>query len=140
MQPIGWVSNLVVDFEGMRTHDEFDVIEFVKGEGSYPTLLGVGWASDSMEVIKFKKQMMTFGNQYIRVIVPMDPDEGRRYIEPVKLSRGGIIPTISQNIIFTPWLTEKLVGATLVPCLLILRMPWKIDKVACMMCPLGAAN
>ena len=75
VQPIGCVSNLVVDVEGMRTHADFDVIEFVNGEGSYPTLLGFGWANDSM---------MTFENQDIRVIAPMDPNEGRRYIERVK--------------------------------------------------------
>ena len=37
-----------------------------------------------MEVINFKKWMMTFENQDIRVIAPMDPNKGRRYIEPVK--------------------------------------------------------
>ena len=84
VQPIGWVSNLVVDVEGMRTHTNFNVIEVFNGEGSYPALLGVGWANDSMAVINFKKWMMTFENQDIRVIAPMDPDEGRRYIEPVK--------------------------------------------------------
>ena len=68
----------------MKTYANFDVIEFVNGEGSYPTLLGIGWANEKMEVIKFKKQMMTFENQDIRVIAPMDPNEGRRYIEPVK--------------------------------------------------------
>ena len=36
-----------------------------------------------MEVINFKKRVMTFENQYIRVITPMDPHEGCRYIEPV---------------------------------------------------------
>ena len=84
VQPIGWVSNLVVDVEGMRTRADFDVIEVVNGEGSYPALLGDVWANDSMAVITFKKWMMTFENQDIRVIAPMDLDEGRRYIEPVK--------------------------------------------------------
>ena len=37
-----------------------------------------------MAVINFKKRMMTFENQDIRVIAPIDPDEGRRYIEPIK--------------------------------------------------------
>ena len=37
-----------------------------------------------MEVINFKKWMMTFENQDIRVIVPMDLDEGKRYIKLVK--------------------------------------------------------
>ena len=138
MQPIGWISNMVVDFEGMRTHDEFDVIEFVKGEGSYPTLLGVGWASDSMEVIKFKKQMMTFGNQYIRVIAPMDPDEGKRYIEPVKdkVVKGWDHGYNILKIMFTPRLTKNLVGAVLDLHFLISRMCWKNGKIECMRCPL----
>ena len=42
------------------------------------------FSNDSMEVINFKKHVMTFENQYIRVISPMDPNEGRRYIEWVK--------------------------------------------------------
>ena len=37
-----------------------------------------------MALINYKKWMMTFENQDIRFIVPMDPNEGRRYIEPVK--------------------------------------------------------
>ena len=77
VQQIGRVSNLVIDVEGMRTHDYFDIIEVFNGEGSYLSLLVVGWDNDSMVVINFKKQMMTFENQDIRVIAPMDPNEGR---------------------------------------------------------------
>ena len=55
VQPIGHISNLVVDIEGMKMHAEFDVIEVVKDGGSYPTLLGIGWDNDSIAVINFKK-------------------------------------------------------------------------------------
>ena len=65
VQPIRQVSNLVVDVEGMKTYANFDVIEFVNGEGSYLVLLGIGWANDSMVVINFKKWMMTFENHDI---------------------------------------------------------------------------
>ena len=75
---------MVVDVDGMNTYVDFDVIEVVDNGGSYPMLLGTGWANDSMEFINFKKQVMTFQNQDIRVIAPMDPHEGRRYIEPIK--------------------------------------------------------
>ena len=67
---------MVVDVEGMKNYAEFDVIEVVNGEGSYLALLGIGWANDSMAVIKFKKRMMTFKNKDIRVIMPMDANEG----------------------------------------------------------------
>ena len=84
VHPIGQVSNLVVDIEGMKTHANFDVIEVVGDRSSYPALLGIGWDNDSMEIINFKNCIMTFENQDVRVIAPMDPKEGRRYIEPVK--------------------------------------------------------
>ena len=84
VQPIGHVSSLVIDVEGMKTYVDFDVIEVVEGGGSYPALLGIGWANNSMVVINFKKQMMTFENKDIRVIAPMDPNEGWRYNEIVK--------------------------------------------------------
>ena len=71
------MSNLVVDAEGTRTRADFDVIEVIDGGGSYPALLGIGWANDNMAVINFKKWLMTFENQDIRVIAPMDPNEGR---------------------------------------------------------------
>ena len=60
VHPIGHVSNLVVNIEGTKTRVEFDVIEFVGDGDSYPTLLGIGWANDSMAVINFKKCVMTF--------------------------------------------------------------------------------
>ena len=62
VQPIGRVSNLVVDIEGMKTHADFDMIEVVGDGGSYPGLLGIGCDNDSMVVIKFKKSVMTFEN------------------------------------------------------------------------------
>ena len=68
----------------MKTYANLDVIEFVDVGGSYPVLLGIGWANDSMAVINFKKRMMTFENHDIRVITPMDPNEGRRHIKPIK--------------------------------------------------------
>ena len=55
VQPIGRVSNLVVDIEGVKMHAEFDVTKVVEYGGSYPVLLGIGWANDSMVVINFKK-------------------------------------------------------------------------------------
>ena len=54
VRPIGHVSNLVVDIEGMKTRAEFDMIEFVGDGGSYTALLGIGWDNDSMAFINFK--------------------------------------------------------------------------------------
>ena len=78
VQPFGRVSNLVVDIEGVKKRADFDVIEFVRDGGSYPTLLGIGWDNDSMAIINFKKHVMTFENQDVKVISPMDSQEGRQ--------------------------------------------------------------
>ena len=53
VQPIGCVSNMVVDIKGMKMHADFDVIEIVEDGGSYLALIGIGWANDSMVVINF---------------------------------------------------------------------------------------
>ena len=70
---IGWVRCLSMEVEGMKNYVDFDVIDVVYGRGSYLVLLGFVWANEILEVINFKKRMMTFENQEIRVIAPMDP-------------------------------------------------------------------
>ena len=69
---------------GMKTYAGFDVIEVFDGGSSYPTLLGIRWANEILVVINFKKRIMTFENHDIGFIALMDPNEGRRYVEPVK--------------------------------------------------------
>ena len=73
-----------MDVEGMNTYADFNFIHIFYGGGSDPALLGIEWDSESMEVINFKKHVMTFENQDIRFITSMDPNEGWRYVETVK--------------------------------------------------------
>ena len=68
----------------MNTYVDFDVIEVVDCDVSYSTSLGIVWANDSLAMINFKKQVMTFENCDIIVIALMDPTKGRRYVELVK--------------------------------------------------------
>ena len=58
----------------MKNYVDFYVIDVVDNGGSYPTLLGIGWANDSLALINFKKYVITFENQDIRVIAPMNPN------------------------------------------------------------------
>ena len=74
----------------MKNYVDFDMIEVVDDGGSYPILLRIGWDNNSMEVINFKMHVMKFENQDIRVITPMDPNGGQRYIEPVKINLSGM--------------------------------------------------
>ena len=75
---------MLVEVKGLKTFTYFDIIEIVDESSSYPTLLGIGWESDNLVVINFKKQVMTFENHNFQIIIPLDPMEGRRYVKPVK--------------------------------------------------------
>ena len=70
--------------EGLKTYVDFDVIEIIDESSSYPVLLGIGWENGNLAVINFKKRVMTFENHDMQIISPLDPSEGRRYVEIVK--------------------------------------------------------
>jgi hypothetical protein len=62
----------------------FKVIELVDDNCPYPALLGIDWAFNNSTVVDLKKICMTFERYGLRVIAPLDPDEGQRYIEPIR--------------------------------------------------------
>jgi len=62
---------------------DFEVIEIVDDINPYPTLLGIDWATEMNRVINLKKRKMIFLKKLLRVIVPLDPVEGSRCIEPI---------------------------------------------------------
>jgi hypothetical protein len=47
-------------------------------------LLGIGHDFDNHTIIDLKKRQMTFEVAYLKVIVPLDPEEGRQYVEPTR--------------------------------------------------------
>jgi hypothetical protein len=60
------------------------VIEIGDDNCPYPVLLGIDWAFNNSIVFDLKKRRMTFEGDVLRVIAPLDPDEGRRYTEPIR--------------------------------------------------------
>ena len=81
---IARVPHLLVEVEGLNTYTYFDVIDIVDESSSYLAMLGIGWENNNMEVINFKKRVMTFENCRMHIISPLYLIEGQRYIEPVK--------------------------------------------------------
>jgi hypothetical protein len=61
------------------------VIEIVDGTTPYPTLLGLDWAFENQAIINLKTRKMTFESGEYRVIAPLDPSEGERFVEPTCL-------------------------------------------------------
>jgi hypothetical protein len=71
-----------VHVPGVKTVADFEVIEIMGDKDPYPVLLGIDWAYDNYAVIDLKKDTMTFEDEGIKVVQPLDPYVGPRYIEP----------------------------------------------------------
>jgi hypothetical protein len=83
--PIGRLKGVTIDIDGVRTKEDFEVIEIVDGTTLYPTLLGMDWTFDNQTIINLKTSKMTFESVDYRVIAPLDPSEGERFVEPTFL-------------------------------------------------------
>ena len=49
----------------------------------YPTLFKIDWAIDNQTIINFKKRILSFEDNEMRVVSPIDPLEGQRYVDTV---------------------------------------------------------
>ena len=81
--PIGRLSQVPIDIQGLCTFAYFEVINIVDDTNPYPTLLGIYWAIDNQTIINFKKRILSFEDNEMRVVSPIDPLEGHRYVEPI---------------------------------------------------------
>ena len=80
----GRLEHVLADIDKVRTFAYFEVIEIVDDSFPYPALLGIDWAFNNSTVVDLKKRRMNFEKDGLRVIAPLDPDEGQWYTEPVK--------------------------------------------------------
>jgi hypothetical protein len=78
--PIGRIKGVTVYLDGVCTMTDFEVIEIVDGTTPYPTLLGLDWAFDNQAIINLKIRKMMFESGEYRVIAPLDPSEGERFV------------------------------------------------------------
>ena len=58
--PLGRMSNIPVDLEGLCSLADFEVIEIIDDSMPYPTLLGIDWAFKNQVIINLKKKTMSF--------------------------------------------------------------------------------
>jgi hypothetical protein len=76
---------VTIDLDGVCNKADFEVIEIVDDTTPYPTLLGLDWEFENQTIINLKTRKMTFESREYRVIAPLDPSEGERFIEPTCL-------------------------------------------------------
>ena len=59
------------------------MINIVDDMNLYHALQGINWVIDNQTIIKFKKRILTFEDEELRVVALLDPLEGQRYVEQV---------------------------------------------------------
>ena len=67
----------------MHTFADFEVINIVDDTNPYPTLLRIDWEMENQTIINFKRRTLLFEDDEMRVVAPLDPLEGQRYVELV---------------------------------------------------------
>ena len=77
------MSQFLVYIEGLCTFVDFEVINIVDDTNPYPTLLRIDWAIDNQTIINFKKRILSFKDNEMRGVSPIDPLEGQRYVAHV---------------------------------------------------------
>ena len=80
---IGRLSQVPVDIEGLRTFVEFEFINIVDDTNPYPSLFKIDWDIDNQTIINFKKRILSFEDNEMRVVSAIDPLEGQRYVDLV---------------------------------------------------------
>jgi hypothetical protein len=84
MIPFVILEHVPVDVDGVRTFADFELIYILDDICSYLVLLGIDWAFNNSSVVDLKKRRMAFEGNGLKVIAPMDPNEGRIYMEPIR--------------------------------------------------------
>ena len=82
--PVGRLGQVQVDIEGLRTFADFEIIDIVDDTTPYPALLGINWEIENQTIINFKIKILSFEDDEMWVVVPLDLLEGPRYVEPVQ--------------------------------------------------------
>jgi hypothetical protein len=73
-----------VDIDGVRKFADFEVIKIVDDSCPYPALLGIDLDFNNLTVVDLQKRRMTSKSNGLKVISPLDPNEGRRYTERIR--------------------------------------------------------
>jgi hypothetical protein len=81
---IGLLKGVNVNISGVCNTTNFEVIEIVDGSKTYSVFLGLECDFDNQTIINMKKRQMIFEVADLRVTVPLNPTEGRRYVEPTR--------------------------------------------------------
>jgi hypothetical protein len=81
--PVGWVENVEVNIDGVKTKAYFEVIDIMDEKDHYPAFIGIDWAFYNKAVFNLKQRKISFETEELHVVAPLDPTEGDRFTEPI---------------------------------------------------------
>ena len=73
--PIGRLSQVPADIDELCTFADFKLINIVDEKDPYPELLEIYWSIANQAIINFKKRILSFEDDEMRVLSPIDPLE-----------------------------------------------------------------
>jgi hypothetical protein len=79
---IGHLTGVLVNIDGVHNMEEFEVIEIMDDSQPYPTLMGLELDFDNQVIINLKRRDVIFEVEDFKFTAPLDPLEGKRYIDP----------------------------------------------------------
>lgn len=78
------MEDVKVHLDCVNRKVDFEVIEIIYDTKPYLDLLGIVWDFDNLSILNMKKRQMTFESKELRLIEPLDSNEGDRYAKPVR--------------------------------------------------------
>jgi hypothetical protein len=81
---IGWLARATVNIDGVRSIEDFEVIEIMDESQPYTTLMGLEWDFDNQAIVNLKRREIIFKVGDLKVTTPLDPSEGHIYIESLR--------------------------------------------------------
>lgn len=90
--PIGRLEDIEVDIIGVKTYENFEVINIMGDKDPYLALLGIDWDIEDYVVIDLKREIMTFEVDEVRVIQPLNPYQGPIFTKPVDDRKESSLP------------------------------------------------
>jgi hypothetical protein len=87
-----------VNIDGVRRVEDFEVIEIMDDSQPYLVLIGIEWEFDNQVIINMKRMEMIFEVGDLKVTAPLDPTEGKRYIEPTRGNKIGNLYNINAQM------------------------------------------
>ena len=82
--PIRKLTNVEVNIDGVKTMADFESIEIMEDTNPYPYLLGIDWEFENNSIFNLKHRHVSFENEELWVVAPLDVLEGEKYTESIR--------------------------------------------------------